>query len=151
MRIHIYVAVMLSSLLPAGCGIDAAIYYGVVDAQKKAERERKNAEARANVPTALGIYYSITNGKVGHHVYSEPRAYCGIDGEYWNSTSATLVGGQLPPGMSMDGSRVRGTPDQPGRWVATIRFTGLGCRGKTYPDQDVTFDFTVQGDAVKGL
>ena len=150
-------AIALSGSL-AACGY---VWYGypeysrmLRDEKNQATRAERDAQLRANPPDALPISFSIYSGKVGHHVHSRAGAWCSLDNTPWSSSTPTVVGGTLPPGLSLrtDGNtRIEGTPEQPGRWTATIRFTNIGCRGKTYPDQDVTFEFSVEGDAVKGL
>lgn len=108
------------------------------------EEERREREFRAHPPESLPVNYRDTSGKVGYHMVASPGARCGAT---WNWNTVTLTRGSLPPGLRLRGSRIEGTPTQPGSWQATIRFTGLECRGKTYPDQNVSVYFTIKGYA----
>ncbi|MFQ5692430.1 MAG: hypothetical protein ACE5IM_05230 [Nitrospinota bacterium] len=108
------------------------------------ERERREREFRAHPPASLPIWYRGTSGKVGYHMIAEPRARCGST---WQSSTATLVSGRLPAGLRLRGSRIEGTPQSPGKWQVTVRFTGIKCRGKSYPDQNVEISFNIEGFA----
>jgi Putative Ig domain len=151
--------IISSFLVLGGCGIvgfngglAGIVRDNLDEAEANAEREKAAQALRAAPPDALAIYYDVATGKVGYHVLSTPHAVCGPNGAPWNLSSATITQGQLPSGLNMDlQGIIEGTPDQPGRWVATIKYSDVGCRGKQYPDQNVTFDFTVTGDAVPRL
>jgi hypothetical protein len=108
------------------------------------EQERQEREFREHPPAYLPISYYDTSGQVGYHMVASPRARCGAT---WNWDTVTLIGGSLPPGLYLRGSKIEGTPTQPGNWQVTLEFTGLECRGKTYPDQDVSVNFTITGYA----
>ena len=72
-----------------------------------------------------------------------PRARCP---ESWQSSRAILRGGSLPPGLRRGRHNdIEGTPRRPGRWSVTLEFTGIRCRGKRYPDQNVNVDFNIKG------
>jgi hypothetical protein len=113
---------------------------------KAIERESEAAEQRLRVapPESLSIWYVNTQGKVGYHMVAEPRARCGAD---WSSNSPSLTGGSLPPGLRLRGSRIEGVPQSPGRWQARVSFSGIACRGRSYPDQTVHVDLSIEGDA----
>jgi hypothetical protein len=95
-------------------------------------------------PTPLGIYYQGMNGTVGYHMISEPRANCQPS---WNADNPRIVEGYLPPGLKVDGFKIVGTPQLPGRWFVKMRFTGVSCQGTSYSDQDVDVNLNIQGDA----
>lgn len=99
-------------------------------------------------PAKLNIYYTGEFGKVGYHMTAIPRANCPVT---WNSNNPSIIRGELPPGLRLDGFDVVGTPQQPGNWNVVIRFTNIFCQGKLYPDQDVSVYFVIQGDAPRKL
>lgn len=95
-------------------------------------------------PAYLHISYDGNSGKVGHHMIAQPRAYCGAT---WTQQGVLHTSGTLPPGLQFEGSRIVGTPQQPGRWRIVTNFRAPECRGKIYPDQNVTVDFNIEGIA----
>ena len=99
-------------------------------------------------PASLSIRYDGTSAKVGHHMIAQPGAYCG---ETWTQQGVSHTSGTLPPGLQFDGSRIVGTPQQPGRWQVVVNFRAPECRGKIYPDQDVTVDFNIEGVAPRRI
>jgi hypothetical protein len=160
LRLVSFPLLVASLLALGGCGIigfngglGSIVRDNIDAAQTNADNERAAEALRAGPPDSLSIYYDVTTGKVGYHVLSSPRAVCGPNGASWSLSGATIAQGQLPSGLNFDPQHgiIEGTPDQPGNWVATIRYSDVGCRGKQYPDQNVTFNFTVTGDAVPRL
>lgn len=100
--------------------------------------------ASSGPPAYLSISYDGTSGKVGHHMIAQPGAHCGA---VWTQQGTSHTSGTLPPGLQFDGSRIVGTPRQPGRWRVVVNFRAPECRGKIYPDQNVTVDFNIEGIA----
>lgn len=98
-------------------------------------------------PASLGIRYDAS-GKVGHHMYVGPTAYCGA---VWTQQGTSHASGTLPPGLQFEGSRIVGTPQQPGRWRVVVTFHAPECLGKIYPDQDVTVEFNIEGVAPRRI
>jgi hypothetical protein len=97
------------------------------------------AQERESVAiTSFVIYPEETSFKVGYHVDSPLRADCAAnfdDGNGngdWGYSNATIVEGDLPPGLSFDQQigKFSGTPQQPGRWVVKVKFDGLYCYSK---------------------
>lgn len=111
----------------------------------KWKRDAQQRELKAHPPSHLTIRYEATHGKVGHHMVSWPGAICG--GENWKHSTSNKISGSLPPGLILRGHKIEGTPRSPGQWAATVRFTGLKCRGKSYPDQNVRINFNIGGIA----
>lgn len=95
----------------------------------------------------LPIRFDNTTGQVGHHMIAQPGIARGICGGSWNSDEPYVVGGALPPGLRIVNSDIVGTPQQPGRWIATLRFARIECGGKTYPDQEVVVTLEIKGIA----
>lgn len=93
---------------------------------------------------SLGIHYVGAQGKVGHHLYAEPRANCPVT---WNKDDFTHVSGNLPPGLNFRGSRIEGVPEVPGRWSVTVKFSGVRCQNRPFADQDVNVYFDIEGMA----
>lgn len=110
----------------------------------KWKRAAEQREFKAHPPSNLPIWYENTQGKVGHHMIAWPSARCGAT---WNNNSSNKISGSLPPGLILRGSNIEGTPKSPGKWEATVRFTGLKCRGKSYPDQNVRVHINIGGIA----
>ena len=106
--------------------------------------EAEQREFKAHPPSNLPIWYEATQGKVGHHMVAVAKARCGAN---WSNNSSNKISGSLPPGLILRGSSIEGTPKSPGKWEATLRFTGLKCRGKSYPDQNVRVYFNIGGIA----
>ena len=90
--------------------------------------------------------YTGQNTEVGHHMSASPRATCVGS---WSVQSTQLVRGRLPPGLTLDGTRIEGTPQRPGNWSVTIRYFQPQCNGKVYADKDVPVDFNIKGIAVR--
>ena len=78
------------------------------------------------------VYYDGTSGKVGHHMTARPLNSGGC---VWDYSTAEVVRA-LPPGISLSGSRLEGTPSQPGVWRVTVYLYGLHCtQGPDQTDQ----------------
>ena len=108
------------------------------------KRDAEQREFKAHPPSHLTIRYEATHGKVGHHMVAWPSALCGPK---WKHNTSNKISGSLPPGLILRGFNIEGTPKSPGYWEATLRFTGLKCRGKSYPDQNVRVYFNIGGIA----
>lgn len=93
-------------------------------------------------PPVLTVWYRNTAGQVGHHLMADPRANCTPT---WEHSNAWLTGGRLPPGVQLEGPNLVGIPQIPGTWQATVKFTGLKCRGRMYPDQEVSVELRISG------
>ena len=107
----------------------------------------------AYAQTELGIYYrgaggeiGGANGKVGHHLYTAPKARCGAT---WFGKGT--LSGSLPPGLRLNGSKIEGTPTQPGNWQVRVKFTGVKCKGRRYADEVVRVKFHIKGYAPRKL
>lgn len=109
---------------------------------------KQTHQAKVGPPPSLRIYYIGTSGKVGHHMYAEPRGKCSVT---WYKNNFTHVSGSLPPGLKFRGSRIEGVPEIPGRWQVTVRFTGVTCQGRAYADQNVNINFNIDGLAPRRL
>jgi hypothetical protein len=96
----------------------------------------------------LGINYSGTTGQVGHHMYASPKAHCGAT---WQKSSFKHLSGSLPAGLRFKGSRLEGTPSQPGKWQIRVKFSGVKCKGRRYADEVVTIYLTIKGYAPRKL
>lgn len=101
---------------------------------------QEEIKAITGPPPFLAIWYRNTAGQVGHHLTADPRANCP---EGWQHSSAWLAGGRLPPGVRLEGANLVGIPQIPGTWQATVKLTGLKCRGREYPDQDVSVELRI--------
>ena len=89
-----------------------------------------------------------TNGQVGHHMVAETRVPTGTCRQPGDSISPPyVVAGRLPPGMKVEGLDIVGTPQQPGRWLVTLRYDGIRCGGHDHPTQDLPATFEIQGIA----
>lgn len=144
----IAITMTASGCAPLMCPFAIPGTQGAQECAEWEESQRQEGEERQlklAPPASLRIWYIGTYGKAGHHMTAEPRARCGPGSEMWYHSTASMVGGSLPPGLRLQQSRIAGTPEQPGRWQAQVRFTGLNCRGRTYPDQDVTVDLFIEG------
>ena len=71
-----------------------------------------------------------------------PRSKCHVK---WKANYPTLAGGSLPPGLRLRGFRIEGTPQRPGTWRATLKFTKIDCGGKRHPDENVDVHFNIRG------
>ena len=114
------------------------------------EAERKQRDYMQNPPNYLVPGYSVS-GNVGHHMNQGARAGC--SGK-WSYGSASRVSGSLPPGLTLQGDDVVGTPRSPGTWVVQVKFTGLKCvassgKSRTYPDRVVNARITIKGIAAR--
>jgi hypothetical protein len=109
---------------------------------------KQRHQVKSGPPPSLGIYYIGTSGKVGHHMYAEPRGRCSVT---WYKNNFTRVSGSLPPGLRFRGSRIEGIPEIPGKWQVTVRFTGVKCQGRAYADQNVHVYFNINGIAPRRL
>ena len=128
----IFFVVIGFAFLLAGCAVPAST------------QKQRGSDGFVN-----SIRYLPPYGKVGHHYSLGPKATCG---ETWYCDPPEIVRGTLPPGLSIDNfGTIEGTPRQPGQWSVTIRFSGLKCRGQSYPDQDVRLNLTIEGIAVRGV
>ena len=120
--------------------------YKALDRKAKAIRTaRSEAEARIIASRGpLKIYYSVPWGRVGHHMtVGAPRASkCRVE---WKARHPTLAGGSLPPGLRLRGFRIEGTPQRPGTWRATLKFTKIDCGDKRHPDENVDVHFNIRG------
>lgn len=114
------------------------------------QKERINNLQRDRIKQAeqLRIYYDVTAGKAGHHFVSQPRGNCV---PAWFANYPVIIDGELPPGLKMDGYNIVGTPQQPGNWLVKLRFTSIRCQDRSYPDEDVSVYFNIQGDAPRKL
>ena len=143
------IAVGLSGCETMICGVAAeSSQWGEHCKQKAAEQQIQTDEERlrAAPPPTLRIWYVNTLGKAGYHMVAEANARCGGS---WQANRVSLASGSLPPGLRLSGYRIEGTPESPGRWQAWITYAGLVCRGRSYPDQTVNVDLTVEGDALR--
>lgn len=98
------------------------------------------------------VHIANTTGQVGHHMVAEtriPRGSCSDSGDSFSVPY--VVGGSLPLGMRIEGSDIVGTPKQPGRWLVTLRYDRIRCKGKDYPAQDVPVTFDIQGIAPRRI
>ena len=95
----------------------------------------------------LPIRFDNTTGQVGHHMVAQPGVAKGVCGGSWNSDEPNVVRGALPPGLRIVNADIVGTPQQPGRWIVTLRFARIECGGKIYPDQDVAVTLEIKGIA----
>jgi hypothetical protein len=77
-------------------------------------------------------------------MYATARARCGAT---WSSEDFKHLWGRLPPGLRFDGSRIAGTPTQPGTWQVTVKFSGVKCKGRHYADEVVNVDIHIKGYA----
>jgi hypothetical protein len=103
---------------------------------------------RSTSTRALGIYYIGTEGQVGHHMYAEPRAGCPVT---WQNDNCSHVSGSLPPGLEFHGSRIQGTPEQPGKWYVRVKFTGVKCQSQPYADEFVDIYMNIKGFAPRKI
>ncbi|HUC61032.1 MAG TPA: hypothetical protein VMF53_03675 [Alphaproteobacteria bacterium] len=62
----------------------------------------------------------------------------------WSYATARVDGGTPPPGMRIDNGAISGTPAEAGTWVVSIRFAGIMCNGRSFPDQDTTVPIVVK-------
>lgn len=99
-------------------------------------------------PARMGIWYRDTQGQVGYHMYATPRGNCK---QTWDKLSFQHISGDLPPGLYFHGSRIQGTPTQPGRWQVVVKFIGVSCMGRKYQDETVTVDLYIKGYAPRKL
>ena len=109
---------------------------------KKLINDRKEREA-ANLlaPGDLDVHFEPTRGKRQVNVLFKPIANCPVT---WRADAATVVRGELPPGLRLTGDMtITGLTDLRGDWEPTVRFTGLTCKDKTYPDKDVRVPITI--------
>lgn len=128
-------------------GILMTLVMGCAQVSPKASDARDTFSTRRNLaagPAVLTLNYQGTYGTVGHHMVSDPRGNCPVT---WNSNNPQIVEGYLPPGLTLDGFKVMGTPQLPGNWYVKVKFSGLSCQGTSYPDQYVDVNFYIQGDA----
>lgn len=95
-------------------------------------------------PARMGIWYRDTQGQVGYHMYATPRGNCKAT---WNKSGFQHISGDLPPGLYFHGSRIKGTPTQPGRWQVTVKFIGVTCMGRKYEDETVNVELNIKGYA----
>jgi ankyrin repeat protein len=115
-------------------------------ALKQAQERGKTAAVRAlKEGDRLGIHYGDTSGKVGHHMSAGPVANCRGGG--WHTAGFSHVSGSLPPGLDFAGSRLEGTPSQPGKWRLSVKFSGVSCRGNKYADEVVPLVVNIKGFA----
>jgi hypothetical protein len=104
------------------------------------------AQERESVAiTSFIVYPEVTSLKVGYHVDTHLKADCAAsfdtgdgNGE-WGYSNATIVEGELPPGLSFDQQigKFSGTPEQPGRWELKVKFDGLYCYSKDNKQVDM--------------
>ena len=138
---------IIKILIVASALIGLALTLSACPGSPMANKWKRDAELRefkAHAPSNLPIWYEATQGKVGHHMVAVARARCGAN---WDSNSPRNTWGSLPPGLILRGSNIEGTPKSPGKWEATLRFSGLKCRGKSYPDQNVRVHINIGGIA----
>ncbi|MBN2654166.1 MAG: hypothetical protein JXR79_03515 [Nitrospirae bacterium] len=119
------------------------LIYGCVPPQSV----NQTSNTRQAASTSLKLWYEGTYGKAGHHMVAQPKGSCPVT---WNANNPTLLS-TLPPGLKLNAFNIEGTPEQPGRWISKVRFTGLSCQGKSYPDQTVTINFNIEGDAPRKI
>ncbi len=123
--------------------VAASLIYGCVPPHSV----NQSSNTRSTQISSLNIWYVGTYGKAGHHMVAQPKGNCPVT---WNANNPTLVT-SLPPGLRLNAFNIEGTPEQPGRWISKVRFTGLSCQGKSYSDQTVTIDFNIEGDAPRRI
>jgi len=129
------------------CAAAAVFVAGCAAPQAQSDRTDMRRE-RLNQVQQLKIYYDTTAGKAGHHFVSQSRGNCPAG---WTSNNPFITGGELPPGLELNAHTIVGTPQQPGNWLVKLRFTSIICQGRSYPDEDVSVYFSIQGDAPRKL
>lgn len=122
-------------------GIIMTIILGCAQASPQ---KTSDSAQRSGATASLEIFYPTSGAKVGHHTVFVPRGNCSPS---WTSNAPQIVGGYLPPGLKLDGHNIVGTPQLPGTWNVKMRFTGISCQGKAYPEQYVDVNLYVEGDA----
>lgn len=128
-------------------GADPSLTNGDGETALAIARRKGNKKAIAALkgPARLGIRYRDIQGHVGHHMSAAPSATC--PGGEWRAQGVRLVGGSLPEGLVLDGSIIEGTPQQPGRWLLRLRFSGVTCKGQPYGDELVRVPLVIKGYA----
>ncbi|RJR15137.1 MAG: hypothetical protein C4581_12920 [Nitrospiraceae bacterium] len=144
-RLYTFITCAAAAAFVAGC---AATQPQTNKTDMQRERINNLQRERIKQPEQLKIYYDVTAGKAGHHFVSQSRGNCAAG---WISNYPVIIGGELPPGLKMDGHNIVGTPQQPGNWLVKLRFTSIRCQDRSYPDEDVSVYFTIQGDAPRKL
>ena len=141
------IAVILSGCETMICaGAAESSPWGEHCKQKAVEQQIQTDQEKlkAAPPPTLRIWYVNTQGQAGYHMVADANARCGGS---WQASRVWLASGSLPPGLRLSGYRIEGIPQSPGRWQASINYSGLVCRGQSYPDQTVNVDLTIEGDA----
>jgi len=96
----------------------------------------------------MHIWYRNTSGKVGHHMYATPRGNCTPS---WDYSTFRHLSGALPPGLRFHGSRLEGVPQTPGRYLMTVRFGNVLCKGVKQGDRTVRVPIYITGVAAQRL
>jgi putative Ig domain-containing protein len=98
---------------------------------------------------SIGYAHPRSAYQVGHHLYSVPVApHCKGT---WRAESFRHLSGRLPPGLRFDGSRLTGTPTQPGTWQVRVKFSGVTCGGKKYADEVLDLEIYIEGFAPRRI
>lgn len=85
--------------------------------------------------------------KRGKRFYAKPTAQCFYDNgreARWTMSGASVVSGELPPGLTLEDGVIGGVPTAPGTFNATIELGNVACAGKPYPGQTIDVLITVK-------
>jgi hypothetical protein len=123
-------------------------------AQAPADAQPASVRKKVAVLAFAPVYQGTGNLKVGYHADLPMIANCPA---FWDKHqnpqgsgdwggAATLVDGQLPPGLTFhpDSGVIDGTPRQPGQWQITVRIDGLYCYTKD--NQQIDMDRSARPD-----
>lgn len=107
--------------------------------------------AGSGTEASFRIFYPDASAGVTAHVgkrfFAKPAGQCtypdGRDAR-WSTTGARVASGELPAGLTLEDGAIGGTPKSAGTATLQIRFAGVTCAGKPYPDQTVDITITVR-------
>jgi hypothetical protein len=87
------------------------------------------------------------NVKLGARFSAPPQALCTYDNgreARWTMSSAKIIKGDLPPGLTLEDGVIGGVPTKAGTFSATIELFNVVCAGKPYPGRTVDVLITVK-------
>ena len=110
----------------------------------------RGSGAAGGGPAGFAITYpdaAHATATKGKHFDAKPEGRCNYDDgreARWTTTGASVVSGELPPGLTLEDGVIGGVPTKAGDYQARIELRGVMCAGKSYDVQTVDIGISVK-------